>query len=106
MQNLVFTQLSIPELRQLFREELKDFFAANSINPTEQPDEIGGVKEAAKWTNYAESSIYDLVHKRQIPHSKRGKRLIFSRAELTAWLQENRRRTQTELTAEAAKIAA
>ena len=42
MENLVFTQLSIPEVRQLFREELARFFAENPIGlPQTETGESG-----------------------------------------------------------------
>lgn len=41
-------------------------------------------------------TLYGLVHKRQIPFAKRGKRLIFSRKELKVWLTENRIPTASE----------
>ncbi|MGI8788224.1 MAG: helix-turn-helix domain-containing protein [Pyrinomonadaceae bacterium] len=106
MENLTVTQLTEDDIRAAIRTELENYFAANPLNQTEQADEIGGLDLAERITGYKPSTIYDLVFKRQIPHSKRGKKLIFSRAELTAWLQENRRRTQSELKAEASKIAA
>jgi len=44
MENLVFTQLSIPEVRKLFRQELESFFNSN-YTPKE---EIENLKEALK----------------------------------------------------------
>lgn len=108
MQNLVFTQLSIPEVRQLFREELQIFFAENCKNQSQQPDfdETGGVEFAAKVTGLAIPTIYTKVSLRQIPHSKpRGsKKLIFSRRDLENWMREGKRRTASEIATEAAAI--
>lgn len=102
MQNLVFTQLSIPEVRQLFREEFETFFAGNPITTTQSnSDEIGGIELAETVTGYKRPTIYDLVHKRLIPHSKRGKRLIFSKNEILEWLRSGKRKTQAEIQAEA-----
>jgi predicted DNA-binding transcriptional regulator AlpA len=100
--NLSIIQLGEDEIRAAIRSELENYFAANPISQTETADEIGGLELAERITGYKPSTIYDLVFKRQIPHSKRGKRLMFSRIELTAWLTENRRKTQSELRAEAA----
>jgi excisionase family DNA binding protein len=105
MQNLVFTQLSIPEVRQLFREELKTFFAENQINQTQSDaDEIGGVELAMQVTGKAKPTIYDLVHKRQIPHSKRGKHLYFSKRELLEWISSGKRKTASEIKLDAQSI--
>lgn len=103
---LVVTQLTESDIRAAVRSELENFFAANPLTQTEPADEIGGIELAERITGYKRSTIYDLVFKRAVPHSKRGKMLVFSRNDLLTWMQENKRRTQTELTAEAMKIAA
>jgi predicted DNA-binding transcriptional regulator AlpA len=101
MENLVFTQLSITEIRELFREELANFFAKNTIgeNKTDS-DEIGGIDLAIELTGLAKPTIYSLCSERKIPHSKRGKRLYFSRRELIEWIQNGKRKTQNEIAIE------
>jgi excisionase family DNA binding protein len=102
MENLVFTQLSITEIRQLFREEMADFFAGNKLNENKSDaDEIGGIDLAIEITGLAKPTIYGLVSERKIPHSKQGKRLYFSRQELTEWLKQGKRKTQAEIKIEA-----
>lgn len=102
MQNLVFTQLSIPEVRQLFRDELVSYFAENKIGAAQtDADEIGGIDLAVEITGKAKPTIYGLVHDRKIPHSKQGKQLYFSRKELTNWLRAGKRKTQAELALDA-----
>ncbi|MEJ7862370.1 MAG: helix-turn-helix domain-containing protein [Pyrinomonadaceae bacterium] len=101
MQNLVFTQLSIPEVRQLFRQELEQFFSKQLNNQKTETDEIGGIDLAVEITGKAKPTIYGLVHDRKIPHSKRGKQLYFSRRELTEWIKDGKRKTQSEIALEA-----
>ena len=60
-----------PQYDGLTPHEAKDFLTANGYP-------IGSVQ-----------TLYGLVHKRQIPFAKRGKRLIFSRKDLKKWLTEN-----------------
>lgn len=95
-------QLTIPttdEIRAAVREELAAFFVSN--NPPDEPsDEIGGVEFASRITGKAVPTIYSLVSRRGIPHSKRGKQLYFSRRELLAWIASGRRPTQNEQLAE------
>lgn len=44
MENLVFTQLSISEIRQLFRQELEGFFSDRPLTPAkDEADRIGGI---------------------------------------------------------------
>ncbi len=107
MQNLVFTQLSIPEVRQLFRDELENFFVEKRIGePKIKADEIGGIDLAIELTGLAKPTIYGLVSERKIPHSKQGKRLYFSRQELTDWLKQGKRKTQAEIKLEAFEFVA
>ena len=95
-------QVTIPtneEIRAAVRDELTAFFVLNHFQSQPEQDEIGGVKEAALWVNKAPATIYDLVSKRLIPHSKRGKQLYFSKKELLAWISSGKRRTSAEITA-------
>lgn len=60
MQNLVFTQLSISEVRQLFREELEEYFIRNPLIPEpEQPDndQLLTRKESAQLLSCSISTI-------------------------------------------------
>jgi excisionase family DNA binding protein len=99
-------ELSIPtteDIRAAVRDELATFFSSHMMmQPAPLADEIGrGAEYASKVTGKAVATIYDLVHKRQIPHSKQGKDLYFSRRELMEWLQSGRRKTQSEIANEA-----
>ncbi len=99
MQNVIFTQLSVPEVQQLFREELVKFFTEQSHKQQTEADEIGGIDLAVEITGKAKPTIYGLVHSRKIPHSKRGKQLYFSRKELLDWIQSGKRKTASEIRA-------
>lgn len=102
MENLVFTQLSIPEIKQLFRQELEDYFA-NKQQPAqpEEKDELLTIQQAGELLKLSVPTIYGLVSRAEIPHSKKGKRLYFSKQELLAWVQSGRRKTTAEVQAEA-----
>ncbi len=105
MENLVFTQLSIPEVRQLFREELENYFTENRNGEmVAETDEIGGIDLAIEVTGLAKPTIYGLVSERKIPHSKQGKRLYFSRQDLLEWIKNGKRKTQDEIADEAANF--
>ncbi|MCR5888017.1 helix-turn-helix domain-containing protein [Hymenobacter sp. J193] len=60
-----------------------------SAHPTAA--EVGGIALAQEVTRLSKPRIYALVSARAIPHSKRGNKLYFNRAELVAWLEEGRR---------------
>jgi len=101
MQNLVFTQLSIPEVRTLFRQELEKFFSEVSINtePERQQSRIVDLEGLVKARPIigSKSTIYKKVAAGEIPHSKNGKRLFFDLEEIDEWLMSNRIETVAEL---------
>ncbi len=101
MENLVFTQLSITEVRKMLREEVQA--AINGIQSTkaENTDELLNIQEVAKFINMAVPSVYGLVHFKKIPHIKRGKRLIFEKKYILEWLQSGRQKTMQEIQADA-----
>ena len=102
MQNLLLTQISDSEIRQLFREELENFFAAKQLTDGKtESEEIGGIDLAIEITGLAKPTIYSLVSERKIPHSKQGKRLYFSRQDLLEWIKNGKRKTQNEIAIEA-----
>jgi excisionase family DNA binding protein len=102
MENLVFTQLSISEVKQLFRQELQSFFE-NKLPVISEPsaDELFTIQQAAEFLSLSVPTIYGLVSKTEIPVSKKGKRLYFSKQELSEWIKTGRKKTHAEITAEA-----
>lgn len=53
--------------------------------------------ELSNLINRTKPSIYSLVHKRKIPHIKRGKRLYFEWSKIQKWLSDGEVPTQDEL---------
>lgn len=98
-------QLTIPstdEIRDVVRDELTTFFSSFQFPPQVETDDIGkGAEFASKITGKAVPTIYDLVHKRLIPHSKNCGHLYFSRSELLDWLRAGKRKTQSEIALDA-----
>ena len=62
-----------------------------SVTPAVSQPEIGGKELAREITGLSYARIYALASERGIPHSKRGNRLYFNRAELLAWIAEGKR---------------
>jgi excisionase family DNA binding protein len=97
MENLVFTQLSISEIRQLFRQELQIFFESKPIAPTQpESDELLTVQDTAKFLSLSVPTIYGLISKGSLPVMKRSKRCYFSKSELINYLKQGRKKTITE----------
>lgn len=101
MNNLVFTQLSIPEIKQLFRQELENYFANQQPPKTEEADQLLTIDEAAEFIKLSKPTVYSLVSRKEIPHSKKGKRLYFSKQELKDWINSGRKKTNAEIAEEA-----
>lgn len=59
------------------------------------------IAAAAEFLGVTKSVIYQFTHKRTIPHFKRGRRIYFSKEDLTKWLQDNRKLTVEEIKAQA-----
>ncbi len=52
-------------------------------------------------SNLAKPTIYGLVAAKKIPHAKQGKKLYFFEDEIIAWIRQGKRKTLSEIEAEA-----
>jgi len=59
------------------------------------------IQEAAQFLSLSVPTLYGLVSKAQLNVNKKGKRLYFSKSELTNWIREGRKKTTTEIKKEA-----
>lgn len=60
-------------------------------------DEILNVRQASEFLNLAVPTIYAMTSNRTLPHSKRGKKLYFSKAELRKWALAGKRNSVKEI---------
>lgn len=97
--DITVTNLTIEDISKAIRNELRGYFEQQEEK--EREDEIGGIDLAIELTGLAKPTIYGLVSERKIPHSKRGKKLYFSRKELLVWLTNGKRKTRDEIADEA-----
>jgi excisionase family DNA binding protein len=69
----------------------------------EQPeaDQLLTIQEAAEFLKLTVPTIYSKVSKGELPVMKRSKRLYFSRTELLDYLKAGRKKTTSEIAAEA-----
>lgn len=95
MENIVFTQLSVQEVRNMLRDEVRQALREFGQNPVKEHSEndLLNIQEVAQKLNLAVPSIYGLVHRRQIPYIKRGKKLIFENSQIEEWLKNGRQKT-------------
>lgn len=105
MENVIFTQLTPSEIKQLFREEIHAYFSENSTN-TESSNQqsnivdLDGLLEARPYIG-SRSTIYKKVRIGLIPHSKEGKKLYFDLQEIDKWLMSNKIKTPSQIQEEA-----
>ena len=104
MQPFTFEQLPqiVGQLQQQL-ERIEGLLTTSTALPKLEADTLLTIKEAAEFLRLSVATIYGKVSKGQIPHSKPGKRLYFSKADLTKWIKDGRKKTQSELAAEAPK---
>ena len=103
MENVFLTSLTTPEVRQMLRQELEQFFANRGTLPGEDcnEEEILSIQQAASFLKLTVPTLYTLNSKGEVPSCKRGKRLYFSKADLVNWVKEGRRKTVSEIESEA-----
>ena len=102
MENLTFDKL--PEaVTMLTKEvsELKRLFIERQETPTEHPEQLLSIQQAAEFLSLSVPTLYSKVSKGELPVMKRGKRLYFSRTELLDYLKDGRKKSNAEIEAEA-----
>ncbi len=92
--NIILTNLTVEEIARAIIREMDSYFAAKMEES--RRDAFGGIDLAMEITGLAKPTIYGLVSKRKIPHSKRGKKLYFSKQDLNQWINDGERGQKTE----------
>lgn len=54
-----------------------------------EPSDRCQLKDACEITGLGKAAIYKMTHEKKLPHAKFGSRLIFSRRQLTIWVEEH-----------------
>jgi len=71
------------------------------VEPTDQPEQLLTIQEAAEFLNLSVATLYSKVSRNELPFMKRSKRLYFSRTELLEYLKDGRKKSNAEIEAEA-----
>ncbi len=71
------------------------------IKPSDRPEQLLTIKEAAQFLKLTVPTIYSKVSKDELPVMKRGKRLYFSNTELMEYVKEGRKKSNAEIEQEA-----
>lgn len=81
--------------------EIKRLLLAQNSPSSGSQDELLTIQQAGELLSLSVPTLYGYVQRKEIPVSKRGKRLYFSKLELTEWVKNGRIRTTSELGSEA-----
>jgi excisionase family DNA binding protein len=104
MENIIFTQLRVSEIRSLLREELESYFKTQKDrvrNNPPQTEKLLTVQEAAAYLSLSVATIYSKVSRNELPFMKRGKRVYFTQMELLDYLKDGRNKSNEEIEEEA-----
>ncbi|WP_426291868.1 helix-turn-helix domain-containing protein [Dyadobacter endophyticus] len=97
MEQYSFDQLprAVSELHQKL-DNLQDLLM-ESRQPLPQAAELMTISQAAEFLNLSVQTLYGKVCHREIPVSKKGKRLYFYKSELEDWIKSGKKKTMVEL---------
>ena len=97
MEQYSFDQLprAVSELHQKL-DNLQDLLM-ESRQPLPQGAELMTISQAAEFLNLSVQTLYGKVCHREIPVSKKGKRLYFYKSELEDWIKSGKKKTMAEL---------
>ena len=82
-------------------DNIERLLQLRSNDPPPESDKLLNIQQAAEVLSLSVPTVYGLVHRAEVPVCKRGKRLYFSKQELTAWIMAGRKKTNSEIKAEA-----
>lgn len=94
--DLEYRQLIKDEVRQVVREELQALLnnEAGQVGANDQEGFIN-INQAAEFLKVARQTLYTKTSAGSIPFTKKGKRLLFKKSELTAWLNNTEEKKET-----------
>jgi excisionase family DNA binding protein len=92
MESITITQVNIHELEAIIEGAVRKALKANLATKSSTSDrEMITVPQAAEFLHLSVPTIYGLLHRRELPSLKRGKRVYFKKADLMRYLEEGRR---------------
>jgi len=77
-------------------EVLLSKLATSFSNPSHESSDIIDINEVAKMLHLSKDTVYTKTHKKIIPHTKQGKKLLFSRKRIEAFIAEGEVKTFNE----------
>jgi excisionase family DNA binding protein len=100
MQKQPLFQLNTDEFRDLIKEVIREILKEERL-ASENNTTLLNIQEAAALLNLAVTTIYEKTSERSIPYYKHGKKIMFKKSELLAWVESRRVKTIREIRQEA-----
>ena len=100
MQAVTITQITPPELETLIENSLRKILSVQQKIPINEADKLLTIRQVAEVLTLSVPTIYGLVSRSEIPCMKKGKRLYFSKDEITNWIKTGRKKTIAEIASE------
>lgn len=99
MKEIVLFTIPLPQLQALIIDSVNACLDVRKKDTPEPPqqDEILDIKDAAAFIKLSIPSMYRLCNNNEIPNFKKGKKILFSKQELTNWAKTGRRKTLKEM---------
>lgn len=100
MGTIVIFQYTREEFKALLKESIKEVLAEEKFN-TENQSALINIQEAATLLNLATNTMHEKTSEKLIPHYKQGKKIIFKKSELIAWVESRKVKTIHDIRKEA-----
>ena len=86
MQEQIITTLNQNDLEALIEDAMRRVLDTLPQPKKSHSEDYLTIEQASEFTHIAKATLYDYTHRRKIPFRKVGKRLLFSKKELTEWI--------------------
>ena len=96
MGSQVFFQCNEERFREMLKETLLEVVSELQLD-RENHTTLLNIQEAAALLNLAVATIYEKTSQRTIPHYKHGKKVLFKKSELLAWVELCKVRSTDEI---------
>lgn len=102
MEKILFIGYNENEFSEILKGAVREVLKEDArVGITEQQVYMNA-EEAAKFLHLKLNTIYDKTCKKEIPHIKKGGKLLFLRNDLEQWLKDGKVKTRSELEGDAA----
>jgi excisionase family DNA binding protein len=103
MEQVILSPVRLCELESIIENSVRKVIGESK--PTSEKatpyTDLLNIQEASKFLGLAVPTLYSKVSERLIPHSKVGKKLFFSREDLSNWVKSGKRSSVDEIKSKA-----